>query len=71
MITGPCFYGVDIAVNDNLLCASNDCQAACKAIEADSLGFISEAGLLRAGKRSDLCLACFNRDYPTSLYGLM
>ncbi|MBR1868683.1 MAG: amidophosphoribosyltransferase [Bacteroidales bacterium] len=69
MITGPCFYGVDIAVNDNLLCASNDCQAACKAIEADSLGFISEAGLLRAGKRSDLCLACFNRDYPTSLYG--
>jgi quinol monooxygenase YgiN len=37
-------------------------------IGADSLTFLSEAGMLEAGRRTDLCMACFNGRYPTALY---
>ena len=43
-------------------------EEACRAIEADSLEFLSEESLLKAGGRSELCMACFNGCYPTSLY---
>lgn len=68
MIKSPCFYGVDISSSTELLCANRTLEEACSAIKADSLAFISEEGLLRAGSRSDLCRACFNKDYPTDLY---
>ncbi len=64
----PCFYGVDISTYNELLCAHRNLEEACKAIEADSLAFLSEQSLFKAGQRSDLCLACFNGTYPTSLY---
>jgi amidophosphoribosyltransferase len=68
MIKNPCFYGVDMSVHKELLCFSRTLEEACKAIEADSLAFLSEEGLFKAGHRTDLCLACFNGDYPTALY---
>ncbi|MGI5847659.1 MAG: amidophosphoribosyltransferase [Candidatus Cryptobacteroides sp.] len=68
MIKNPCFYGVDMSVHKELLCFSRTLEEACKAIEADSLAFLSEEGLFKAGHRADLCLACFNGDYPTALY---
>jgi glutamine phosphoribosylpyrophosphate amidotransferase len=37
-------------------------------IGADSLAFLSHEGMLKAGRRSDLCMACFNHEYPTKLY---
>ena len=43
-------------------------EALCKAIEADSLEFLSEESLLKAGNRKELCMSCFNGCYPTSLY---
>lgn len=68
MITSPCFYGVDISSRSELLCADRDLEKARQAIEADSLAFISQEGLLRASGRRSLCFACFDRDYPTKLY---
>lgn len=68
MITSPCFYGVDISSTKELLCANRSLEESCEAIGADSLAFISEEGLLRAGSRNDLCMACFNKKYPTELY---
>ena len=68
MIKNPCFYGVDMSTHEELLCSSRSLEEACKAIEADSLAFLSEEGLFEAGRRSDLCLACFNGKYPTALY---
>ena len=68
MIKFPCFYGVDISTYEELLCASRSLEEARRAIEADSLAFLSEQALFKAGKRLDLCLACFNGKYPTSLY---
>jgi amidophosphoribosyltransferase len=64
----PCFYGVDISTYTELLCSHRDLEEARKAIEADSLAFLSEQSLFKAGQRSDLCLACFSGNYPTSLY---
>ena len=68
MITSPCFYGVDISTYDELLCARRNLEEARLAIGADSLAFLSEEALFKAGGRKDLCLACFNGHYPTSLY---
>ena len=68
MIKNPCFYGVDMSTHKELLCYSRNLEQARQAIEADSLAFLSEEGLFEAGHRTDLCLACFNGNYPTALY---
>ncbi len=68
MIKFPCFYGVDISTYDELLCANRTLEQACEYIEADSLAFLSEESLFKAGQRADLCLACFSGSYPTALY---
>lgn len=67
-IKAPCFYGVDISTYDELLCAHKTLDEVCEYLSADSIAFLSEEALFRAGKRSELCLACFNGKYPTSLY---
>lgn len=68
MIKFPCFYGVDISTYDELLCARRTLEEARQKIEADSLAFLSESALYEAGRRSDLCVACFSGVYPTALY---
>lgn len=68
MIKFPCFYGVDISTYDELLCARRTLEEARRKIEADSLAFLSESALYEAGRRSDLCVACFSGVYPTALY---
>ncbi len=64
----PCFYGVDISTREELISASHTPEEVCRFIGADSLAFISEEGLMEAGRRSDMCLACFSGRYPTDLY---
>ena len=39
-----------------------------KLIGADSLGCLSREGLLKAIGAKDLCMACFDRNYPTPLF---
>ena len=64
----PCYYGVDISTEAELISARMDVDEVCRYIGADSLAFLSEAGMLEAGRRTDLCMACFNDRYPTALY---
>ena len=64
----PCFYGVDISTEAELISARMDVEEVCRYIGADSLAFLSEAGMLEAGRRTELCMACFNDRYPTALY---
>ncbi len=63
-----CYYGVDVHTPEELISNSNDVETVCKLINADSLAFLSHEGMLAAGKRDDLCLACFNHEYPTKIY---
>lgn len=67
-ITHPCFYGVDTSTYDELLCARKSVEEVRRLIGADSLHFLSQEALFRAGERSELCLACFSGRYPTALY---
>ena len=63
-----CFYGVDVHTPEELISNSNSVEQVCKLIDADSLAFLSQEGMLSAGHRDDLCMACFNHEYPTDLY---
>ncbi len=67
-ITNPCFYGVDISTYEELLCARMGLDEVREYIGCDSLRFLSREALLRAGNRSELCMACFTGNYPTALY---
>ncbi|MEG2071231.1 MAG: amidophosphoribosyltransferase, partial [Bacteroidales bacterium] len=64
----PCFYGVDTSTYEELISASNSEEEVRNIIEADSLCFLSEESLLKASNREDLCMACYNGNYPTHLY---
>lgn len=69
MMTHPCYYGVDTSSKAELLCSTRTPDEACKMIEADSLGYVScESSVASTAGCSELCLACFNGEYPTSLY---
>ena len=61
-----CYYGIDFPDPQKLL--ANQCTAAeiCKYLGADSIGYLSAEGMVRATGRSpnEFCLACFNGDYP-------
>ncbi len=63
-----CYYGVDVHTPEELISNKNNVEEVCRIIGADSLAFLSHEGMLAAGKRKDLCLACFNHDYPTKIY---
>tara|TARA_B100000809_G_scaffold244492_1_gene270466 strand:- start:235 stop:1674 length:1440 start_codon:yes stop_codon:yes gene_type:complete len=63
-IAHPCFYGIDFPTREELLAARGDVSAICDFIEADSLGYLSEDGLLAPFEnRGDYCTACFTGDY--------
>lgn len=64
----PCFYGVDTSTRKELIGANHSVEEIRDLIEADSLAYLSPQGLLQAGRRSDLCMACFTGQYPTELY---
>lgn len=67
----PCFYGIDTPSRDELIASSKSVEEIRKAINADSLHFLSKEGLLEAiGRTQDeynrgMCLGCFDNDYPT------
>jgi amidophosphoribosyltransferase len=64
----PCFYGVDTSTYEELISSNFDVEEVRKTIEADTLYFLPEEYLLKAGNRTELCLACYNGKYPTHLY---
>ncbi|WP_172637712.1 amidophosphoribosyltransferase [Lactiplantibacillus plantarum] len=70
----PCFYGIDIQSTNELIAAQQTIREMCQTFGADSLGFLSEQGVVDAVGLSTtepyggLCMAYFNGDYPTALY---
>lgn len=65
-IRHPCFFGVDMATRGELIAAQKSIPEICKFIGADSLGYQSVEGLIKAVDlpRDIFCLACFTGDYP-------
>jgi len=65
-IRHPCFLGVDMATEWELIAARKSIPEIRDYLGADSLGYLSLDGLLQAvGLPKDIfCLACFTGDYP-------
>jgi amidophosphoribosyltransferase len=64
--TGPCYYGIDTPQRRELIASSNSIEEIRKFIEADSLGYLSEEGMLNAAGGSGYCTACFTGKYPVT-----
>ncbi|MCB0047300.1 MAG: amidophosphoribosyltransferase [Caldilineaceae bacterium] len=61
----PCFMGVDMASQDELIAARQSIAEICEHIGADSLAYLSLDGLMKALKAEEgYCNACFTGDYP-------
>jgi amidophosphoribosyltransferase len=65
----PCFYGIDFATRAELLANGLDLEGIRRSIGADSLGYVSLAGLIAATEqpKNRLCRACFDGEYPIEL----
>jgi amidophosphoribosyltransferase len=66
-VVSPCFYGIDLASENELIAARNSTEAVRESIGATSLAYLSLEGLQAATRRpeSALCRACLTRSYPT------
>jgi len=62
----PCYYGIDTPTRKELISSSHTIEEIRKYITADSLGYLSEQGLLTAvgTENTDYCRACFSGGYP-------
>jgi len=62
----PCFLGVDMATRQELIAARKTIPEIRDFIGADSLGYLSIEGLIKAVAlpRDTFCMACFTGDYP-------
>ena len=68
--TGPCHYGIDTPSKAELIAATHELEDIKKFIDADTLGYLSNAGMFRAVAGADVnarashCDACFSGEYP-------
>ena len=64
-IEHQCFFGVDMARREDLIAAQLDTEGVRRHVGADSLGYLSLEGMIRAtgGTAGEFCTACFTGDY--------
>jgi len=62
----PCFYGIDFPDPSKLMAVTHTLEGIREYLDADSLGYLSEAGMVKAtGLPADsFCMACYNGNYP-------
>ncbi|MDR0888409.1 MAG: amidophosphoribosyltransferase [Coriobacteriales bacterium] len=71
-VSWPCFYGIDTAVQDELIGANMSVDEIADFVGADSLAYLSQEGLLHcvsgakggAACEPGFCTACFSGQYP-------
>ncbi len=61
----PCFYGVDISTQEELISARLSVPELCRFVGADSLRFLTEQEMQEAYGGEDFCFACFDGRYVT------
>jgi amidophosphoribosyltransferase len=66
-VISPCFYGIDLASEDEMIAAHSTVEEVRAAIGATTLAYLSLEGLEEATTRpaDSLCRACLTREYPT------
>lgn len=70
-IIAPCFLGIDMKTRDQFAATGRKVKEIAKLITADTLGYISIEGLVKAigQSASDLCLGCIAAQYPVPIPG--
>ena len=68
-VTHPCFYGIDTDNQDQLIAATKSVKEIEAQLGADSLAYLSWAGMLEAtgSDVNSFCSACFTGDYPIDI----
>jgi len=68
----PCYYGVDTPTREELIASSNSPEEIRRFLSADSLGYISMAGLRQSvnDTKGNFCTSCYTGNYPTDLVQL-
>jgi amidophosphoribosyltransferase len=68
-VIGTCYYGIDLADEDELLAAARTVEEVREHIGATSLAYLSLEGLQDSTRRPEhlFCRACLTRDYPTRI----
>jgi amidophosphoribosyltransferase len=66
-VVSPCFYGIDMADEDELAAAHRSVEEMRQLIGATSLAYLSVEGMQWATRQPStaVCRACFTREYPT------
>jgi amidophosphoribosyltransferase len=64
-IQWPCYYGIDTPTRKQLIASSHKVEEIRRYLEADSLGYLSLDGLIKAvgGDDTRFCHACFTGEY--------
>jgi len=68
--TDPCFYGIDTPTKRELIAATSTVDEICEYIGADTLGYLSPAGLNAVAVKyagEGFCNACFTGQYPVQI----
>ncbi len=65
----PCYFGIDFATRAELIAPGLEVDDIRRSLNADSLGYISLAGLVASTgvSKRRLCTACFDGDYPVPI----
>jgi amidophosphoribosyltransferase len=66
-VVSPCFYGIDMADEDELAAAHRSVEEMREHVGATSLHYLSLEGMQWASRlpEQSVCRACFTREYPT------
>ena len=66
---GPCYYGIDTPRRDELIASSKSVESIRRFVGADSLAYLSLAGMLEAigGEKDEYCTACWTDEHPVPL----
>ncbi|MBM3222836.1 MAG: amidophosphoribosyltransferase [Candidatus Tectomicrobia bacterium] len=64
--THPCIYGIDTPTREELIAARHTVEEIRDYLQADSLAYLSHAGMMRVahGQTLSYCSACFTGAYP-------
>jgi amidophosphoribosyltransferase len=62
----PCVYGIDFPDRSKLMAANHSLDEIRRYLNADSLGYLSIDGMVKATAkpRESFCMACYDGDYP-------
>jgi amidophosphoribosyltransferase len=64
----PCVYGIDFPDRTKLMAANHSLDDIRRYLNADSLGYLSQDGMVKATghEKNSFCMACYDGNYPVS-----